>query len=157
MSGALGEFVEAMQRGGVHEVLRLLNARTTHRFTGLYRLDGDMLRNVALYDRVHPEQRRGADSPLQETYCSIVGELGRFATADSTSDPALAEHAARTTVLSYCGALVRDADGAPAGTLCHFDTEPRKVPSAEIALMERVTGLLATSVVRERLSSDAPA
>ncbi len=147
LGGGLTEAASAMARDGVHGVLRYLNGRTTHRFTGLYRFDGRMLRNVALFDRLDPDSPTGADSPMQETYCAIVGELGRFATADSRTDSAVADHPARDVVLSYCGALVRDEQGRAAGTLCHFDREPRVVPTSEIALMEAVTGLLAASVV----------
>ena len=32
---------------GVHAALRYLNSRTPHRFTGVYRYDGDVLRNMA--------------------------------------------------------------------------------------------------------------
>ena len=132
---------------GVSGVLRYLNARTSHRFTGLYAFDGDILRSVALFDRTHPENAKGDDAPLHETYCSMVGALGRtVAIADASVDHRVAAHPARDTVVSYCGALVRGGDGVPLGTLCSFDIESRPVPSAEIPLLEAVAPLLAAAV-----------
>ena len=37
---------------------------------------------------------------------------------------------------SYCGVLLRDSEGAPFGTLCHFDLVPCEVPASEMPLME---------------------
>ena len=140
---------------GVSGALRYLNARTSHRFTGLYAFDGDILRNVALFDREHPENTRGADAPIHETYCSMVGALGRTVTiADATVDHRVAAHPARDAVVSYCGALVRGGDGVPLGTLCSFDIEARPVPSAQIPLLEAVAPLLAGAIVSRDASRD---
>jgi PAS domain S-box-containing protein len=145
LAGEAGERQEPRER--VHAVLRYLNGRTAHRFTGLYRFDGAVLRNVALYDREEPATRVGADAPLGETYCGIVGAAERpFFTAHAGEDPRLVEHAARENVVSYCGALVRAAGGTPVGTLCHFDLRPQPVPADEIPLLEAVAPLLSPSV-----------
>lgn len=150
-SGALrdaeAEVRELLRREGVFAVLRYLNARTMHRYTGLYRFDGPILRNVALFDRETPTLTRGQDSPLGETYCSIVGAGGATVTlADSRRDGRMTDHPAREVVVSYCGALVRATDGTAAGTLCSFDVEARPVPSHEIPLLEAVAPLLAEAV-----------
>jgi PAS domain S-box-containing protein len=137
-----------LRRDDLHAVLRLLNARTSHRFTGLYRFDRTVLRNVALFDREEPAKRRGADTPMSETYCSIVGETTHtFMLENSRVDLRVEAHPARETVVSYCGALVRGADGVPLGTLCSFDVEARPVPSHEIPLLEAVAPLLARAVL----------
>jgi len=130
--------------GDAHGALAYLNARTTHRYTGLYRFDGPVLRSVLLVDRDDPAVRVGPDAPLRETFCAIVGETGRtFAMSDSHAEPRVVGHPARTAVVSYCGALVRDAEGRAVGTLCHFDVVPRPVPAAEILVLEAVAPLLA--------------
>jgi hypothetical protein len=73
------------------------------------------LRNLALVDSYSPEVKQGDDSPLAETYCSIVGETQRgFMTEDTR----------------------RDEAGDPFGSLCHFDLVPCDVPVAEMPLME---------------------
>jgi PAS domain S-box-containing protein len=138
----------ATRRDDLHAVLRYLNARTSHRYTGLYRFDDDVLRNVALFDREEPATQSGPDAPLGETYCSIVGTTGgTFATDDTRHDPRTAAHPARDAVVSYCGALVRAPDGRAVGTLCSFDVEARPVPSHEIPLLEAVAPLLAPAVL----------
>jgi hypothetical protein len=143
VGAAVREARARLEAGGVRAVLEYLNGRTEHRFTGLYRFDGDILRSLALYDRDDPAVQVGADAPLHETYCSIVGEgTPTFATADAGADPQLARHPARARAVSYCGALVRDAKGKAVGTLCHFDVVPRPVPAAEIPVLEGVAGIL---------------
>ena len=65
MSDELTQVSEALRAGGLHAALALLNARTVHRFTGIYRYDGDTLRNVALFDRFAPDDvEHGADAPM---------------------------------------------------------------------------------------------
>ena len=129
--------------GAAHAVLQFLNGRTAHRFTGLYRFDDDVLRNVALHDRADPATRVGADALRRETYCGIVGATEQpFFTVHAGEDPRLIEHAARASVVSYCGALVRSVDGTPVGTLCHFDLRSQPVPADEIPLLEAIAPLL---------------
>jgi GAF domain-containing protein len=141
----------------VHGALRFLNARTFHRYTGLYRFDGAMLRNVALFDRESPALVRGVDAPMGDTYCGIVGAGERtFATADTRADPRVADHPARDAIVSYCGALVRGADGRALGTLCSFDVEPRPVPVHEIPLLEAVAPLLARHVLDDAVVVPGP-
>ena len=136
------KFEKVLATQGVHEALRFLNSRTTHRFTGIYRFDGDTLRNVALLDAEHVATTRGDDAPLAATYCAIVGAYERpFATDDALVDNRLSAHPGRDMVRSYCGVLLRRPDGSAFGTLCHFDTVPCHVPTAEVALMERVAPL----------------
>lgn len=143
----VAEFVTIFDRRGLHDALAFLNARTRHRYTGLYRFEPPMLRNVCLYDRENPLLRVGADSPMSETYCSIVGERETpFATADALGDASLAAHPARADVQAYCGAPVKDGGGRCVGTLCHFDVRPRLVPETEVPVMERVAELLTSSV-----------
>lgn len=149
-----GELLDLLRSGGVGNVLGYLNAHTHHRFTGLYRFDGAILRNVALFDREQQQSQRGADSPLCETYCSIVGEtLASVAIIDAHIDPRAANNPGRTSVLSYCGALVRATDGTPIGTLCSFDPMPQPVMDDEIALLEATARLLGQAVTQDALAA----
>jgi GAF domain-containing protein len=146
------EFVTIFDRDGLHDALAFLNARTRHRYTGLYRFEPPMLRNLCLYDRENPRLHVGGDSPMDETYCSIVGERAApFATPDALGDECLATHPARADVQAYCGAPVTDGVGRCVGTLCHFDVRPRLVPETEIPIMEQLARLLSPVVRGERL------
>jgi len=146
------ELLGRLRSGGVGDVLAYLNARTRHRFTGLYRFDGAVLRNVALFDREQQQSQRGADSPLRETYCSIVGETqASVAITDANADPRAANNPGRASVLSYCGALVRATDGTPIGTLCSFDPAPQPVMDDDIALLEATARLLGNVVTQDSI------
>lgn len=128
---------------GLHAALGMLNSRTTHRFTGVYRFDPPTLRNLLLFDREAPDEQTGADAPMEETYCSIVGAIGApFRSGDAGTDSRLTEHPAREAVISYCGVLLRTADGEPYGTLCHFDLVPRGIPEREIPLLSTLAPLV---------------
>jgi hypothetical protein len=132
---------------GLHEALRFLNGRTPHRFTGVYLFDPPMLRNLHLIDAYDPEQRKGEDALVTETYCSIVGQTREtFITADTRADARLVGHPARATVLSYCGVLLRDIEGKPRGTLCHFDLLPCDVPIHELPLLEAAASIVLETV-----------
>ncbi len=145
------KFERLLEAQGVHAALRFLNSRTPHRFTAIYRFDPPMLRNVHLVDSYAPDERVGSDSPLAETYCSIVGDTQQtFTTDDAPHDERLVGHPAQGTVRSYCGVLLTDASGAPYGTLCHFDLVPCDVPVSEMPLMEAAAAALMATLRRAK-------
>ncbi len=122
-SRTVEEVQERLEASGLNGALQFLNARTPHRFTGVYRYDGDMLRNEALYDRFSPELVRGDDVPMLQAYCALVRERGTgLMFADARAGTSVAWRPG-TPVVSYCGALLRDESGRPFGTLCHFDLD----------------------------------
>ena len=129
-----------LAKDGPVEALRFLNARTRFRFTGIYRVEPPVLRNVWLFDRENPTLNvSGEVCPLEETYCAIVaGSQQPFRTRDARRDDRLTAHAARECVISYCGVPIRRDDGRVWGTLCHFDVRPRLLPHAEIVVLEAV-------------------
>ena len=136
---------------GVLAGLELLNARTRFRFTGLYRAEPPLLRNVFLVDRENPALNvSGAVCPLDETYCAITcAREAAFATRDATRDARLVDHAARDSVISYAGVPLRLAGGRAWGTLCHFDLRPRLLAPAERVLLEAAAPIFVRSL-RER-------
>lgn len=112
---------DVLARDGLHAALKLLNARTPFRYTGVYRFDRDILRNVDLFDRWAPDQPRGSDAPMGETYCAITGKLNdSLVVSDGRRDP---RHPwmRGNSVVSYCGVPIRAESGVAIGTLCHFD------------------------------------
>jgi CheY-like chemotaxis protein len=136
---------EALASGGVHAALAFLNKHASHRFTGLYRFDGDTLRSLSLFDREDPSALVGDDAPMSETYCAVVArERAPFVTADATVDPRLVEHPSRLSVRSYCGVLLRNSDSTPFGSLCHFDAAPVAAPGDEtLDLLEGAAPIIA--------------
>lgn len=132
-----------LESSGLHAVLADLNTRTRHRYTGVYAFDPPTLRSLCLFDRENPGIIRGGDTPMVESYCSIVGgDAAPYATADASRELRLNGHPARASVLAYCGVPLRDDAGTCFGTLCHFDVRPRLVPADEIPVLEQVALLI---------------
>lgn len=133
---------DALAAGGLFAALRTLNQRAPHRFTGVYRYDGDTLRNVALFDRWHPEAERGTDAPMAETFCALVPSQGMsLEVVDGTTDkrfPWMRDN----DVVCYCGALLRDEAGTPWGTVCHFDLQPCEAARSILPEMLAVSALV---------------
>lgn len=132
---SLESFKSLLKTAGLHEALRFLNSRTPHRFTGIYKFDGDTLRNIALYDDFTPNLQKGEDAPMNATYCSLVQTLEKLEINDSQDDERV-KGKINTPVISYCGVLIRDEEGKPFGTLCHFDMKRCQEPTLDFPLLQ---------------------
>lgn len=144
------EFENAVQRlralmreGNVRGALALLNARTGHRFTSLYRFDDDTLRNVWFYDCEQPERETIEDIPVLASYCVFVREgQATFRVHDADADARVAEHPKREQIRAYCGVPLLDDMGRMFGTICHFDFRPIAISDENVALMEALAPML---------------
>lgn len=127
---------------GLPGALAFLNARTPHRFTGVFRFDGETLRSVALVDSWDRSVGQGEDIPLAQAYCAVLHDTGEpLEVLDSRTDgryPGMAD----SPVVSYCGVLIRDPDGQPWGALCHYDLKPCQTKSSDMPLLAAAAGLL---------------
>lgn len=140
MQPEINAFSACLQQG-THQALEYLNSRTPHRYTGVFRFDGEMLRNEALFDRYQPTVRQGEDVPLAVTYCALVGrQQAPLQILDAPIDPQAA--GVETSVISYCGVLIRDAQGRAYGTLCHYDLQRCQERTTDLPLLEEAARLL---------------
>jgi hypothetical protein len=141
-------------------LLRHLNGMAGHRFTGIYRFEPGWVVSVVLFDRENPSTRVGADVKMKESYCWLTGIGDKpLVIEDATLDVRLRGHAAQHEVRSYVAILLRDASGAPRGTLCNFDFEPRAVTPGILAQLERYRPLAEEVLVRDQRAQwdpDAP-
>ena len=137
----LQEFKGALESSGVHGALGYLNKRTPHRYTGIYRYDGETLRSLAIYDRYDPNVQKGEDAPMAATYCSLLQEQQALEITDATED-ARVKDIVITPVTSYCGVLIRDSDGKPFGSLCHFDMKRCQERLTDFPLLESAAEIL---------------
>ena len=128
---------------GLHHALAHLNQRTRFRYTGLYRTEPPVLRNLQLFDRENPTLLvDGGQLVLRDSYCGIVFRCNTpFSTADSMADARLSSHPAREWMVSYAGVPIRTRGGEVWGTLCHWDVRPRLVPPTELSMLESVVPL----------------
>jgi hypothetical protein len=138
----LAEVAAMLAARRLHDALRYLNSRTPHRFTGVYRYDGDLLRNEALFDRFKPELRRGDDVAMCDAYCALVGERREPLEFEDARVDGRFEVKAGSPVVSYCGVLIRDEQDRPFGTLCHYDVMRCQERVSDIPLLEGAAPLV---------------
>lgn len=146
----LADFLAAM-RDGLHVALGYLNSRTPHRFTGVYRYDGAMLRNMALFDRFEPALQGGIDIPMSDAYCANVGRTREpLEFADAISDGRF-PHLPASPVVCYSGVLISSREGVPYGTLCHYDVRRCQVRTSDIPLLQAAAPFIFTELEGRRL------
>lgn len=131
----LQEFGTCLQQEGLRSALLFLNRRTAHRYTGVFRFDGEMLRNVVLVDKWDPTVELGDDVPLAAAYCAHLHETGQPLEVQDGSADARVPWMHGSPIVSYCGAVIEDAQGQPWGALCHFDTSPCDAKNSDMPLI----------------------
>jgi hypothetical protein len=119
-----------------------LNARTAHRFTAVFRFDGEMLRNVALVDKWLPSVERGDDVPLAQAYCSHLQTTGEPLEVRDGREDSRTPWMASSPIVSYCGAVIWNDAGEPWGALCHFDSAPCDAKDSEMPLLVAAAALI---------------
>ena len=124
---------------GLGAALAELNRRVAHRYTALYRLDGEYLQNIELYDKAS-EQRPDflAKVPLSHSFCQYVLRDGSFLTSDSGADDRLDGHPYKGVMVSYHGVPVVNEEGGLVGSLCHFDIEAQPLADDEFRRLQAV-------------------
>lgn len=145
----LAKWTRVLEGQGVHALLLLLNHRTPHRYTGIYRYDPPTLRSVYLVDAFDPELRKGADVAMSDAYCVIVGEQRKsIVFNDAQCDPRFAPRP-NSPVVSYCGTLLSTSDGIPYGTLCHYDVARCDENVNDVAVLEALAPLIMAKITLE--------
>ena len=143
IASALAQVEAELAQNGLMGVLRFLNARVPHRFTAVYRLDHQMLVNIATFDKhLHLEALDLKAVPLNDSYCQFVLRDGLFLTDDSGQDARLEGHPYAGIVGSYIGVPISRKAGSLHGTLCHFDLASHPISDEEFLLLERAALLL---------------
>lgn len=133
-----GPLLAEIELGGVEAGLKFLNARTAYRYTGIYRLEGAMMRNIYLYDRLGQAVSNFAKVPLGDSFCQFVLAEGGFCTSDSAHDERLIGHPYRGVFNAYFGLPLSRRPGTLYGTLCHFDFKPLVIDDSEIEFLQSV-------------------
>ncbi|OUJ67855.1 hypothetical protein [Hymenobacter crusticola] len=143
----LPTFRHVLQHQGVHAALGYLNQGTTHRYTGVFRFDGQHSRNLVLFDRYDARVRHGQAVPLVEAFCSLVGsQRESLQILNAFTDP-LAQQV-DTLVVSYCGVVIYDTQGQLYGTLCHYDFDLCQQIPLNLQLLEVAAPLLYETLQR---------
>lgn len=132
-----------LHQHGVAEVLRALNARVPHRYTGIYRLRDGLLTNIFLHDKQGEATPTAlAVVPLDISFCQFVFRDQLFRTDNSTEDRRLDGNPFQGQVLSYHGVPLVDGSGELYGSLCHFDLQPWGISDEEFAHLQLAATLM---------------
>lgn len=136
-------FAELCKLEGLPAALEQLNRRVTHRYTAVYRLEGELLRNVALADKAgetRPEYLM--EVPIGTSFCQFVLRDGLFLTSNSGNDDRLNDHPYKGVMVAYHGVPVPGENGALLGTLCHFDVQEQPLSDAEFAHLKAIAQVI---------------
>lgn len=143
MTFSAERFRSEVEQGGLAQGLQLLNAPIEHRYTGVYRLESGVLRNVELIDKegeVKPEFLMAV--PLEDSFCQFVLRDGVFRTSDSGQEPMLKGHKYQGVLLSYTGVPIVSTSGELYGTLCHFDALKRDLSEEDFQTLKDAARIL---------------
>ena len=134
-------FTAALATDGAPAALAFLNAGVPHRYSALYRLNGDRLTNLLLHDKageLRPDFL--AEVPMGTSFCQFVIRDGVFSTTDSGTDRRLDGHPYQGVMVSYHGVPII-AGGEIWGTLCHFDLAALPLADAEFELLRQAAAV----------------
>ncbi|MBE7366541.1 GAF domain-containing protein [Ramlibacter pallidus] len=142
----LQEVRHLLATGGLQPALAYLNQRVPHRFTAVYKVEGGVMRNIAIVDKqgeVVPEHL--LEVPFASSYCQFVLRDGYFR-FHGLRDDRLEGHPYQGIVNSYVGLPLSTDGDQVVGTFCHFDFPAQAIADAEYELMQQVAPDLATYV-----------
>ena len=114
---SLDDFEAGLRRFGLQAALGYLNKWVPHRFTAIYALEGDLLRNMEVFDERNEIRALDLQTvQLNESFCQVVLRDGKLITTDSAADARLEGSPYQGVVHSYVGVPVAIPGGGLYGT-----------------------------------------
>ena len=135
----LFNFVELLGRQNLHAAINYLNSRTPHRFTAVYKFEGEVLKNICLVDKFDSKVNKSADALICDSYCSL---LTKALSIDMLSHIPADYPKLSSMVEAYGGVLIMDEFGNPFGSLCHYDLKRCEVNINDIPLLKKTAPLI---------------
>ncbi|RYF33371.1 MAG: GAF domain-containing protein [Comamonadaceae bacterium] len=132
---------QTLAQHGVLAALGVLNDRTPYRFTGIYKLRGDEMHAMHVFDRTAQQRSWVRAIPLGKSLCQYAIQHGEFSVTSASTDHRFANHPYDGLVESYHGLLLVARDGTPYGTLIHFDIASCEIDADEMAFLRQVAPL----------------
>ncbi|SFQ75256.1 GAF domain-containing protein [Variovorax sp. OK605] len=132
-----------LQSTGLRAGLEFLNRRVPHRYTIVYKFDGDAFYGMVVVDKLgEPVPALFNKVPFDDSFCRYTVGEGVFSTACSPQDSRLDGHIHQANVQSYCGLPVTNPQGGLYGTFCHLDMVPQSLGDEEFAFLQEAAALL---------------
>ncbi|MDM0108986.1 hypothetical protein QTH97_28865 [Variovorax sp. J22R24] len=144
----LDAFSRTLETKGLAGGLAFLNDGVPHRFTGVYRYAGLILKNVGLHDALGKRLPPFLTAvPLNKSLAQFVQPGAPFRTDDSSKDPRLAGHAYDGILFSYHGTALVAPSGHSWGVVCHFDFAPVALSDPDFEFLEAAAPIVAAFAV----------
>lgn len=141
------KLLRVLAEQGVIAALRILNARTPHRYTAVYKYTPEVLRSIYLVDAFDPRVVKGGDVPNEDAYCVLLRKERKLAFGQA-EDAACSRRLA-SPVVSYCGVLLVRSDGEPFGSLCHYDVARCQEPASQMPYLELMAPYIVSKLEAE--------
>ncbi len=141
------KLLRVLAEQGIIAALRILNARTPHRYTGVYKYTPEVLRSMYLVDAFDPSVVKGGDVQNEDAYCVLLRNEPKLAFGQ-VEDAACPIKLA-SPVVSYCGVLLVRADGEPFGSLCHYDLARCQEPASQMPYLELMAPYIVSTLQAE--------
>lgn len=139
----LAKLLGQLHDGGVKAALKFLNQRVAHRFTAIFKFQGDEQRTVFVYDKLGLSPTLPTAMPIVDTSSQPATASRPFTITAQNSFPG--GHAHCLVVRSYFGVPLSQAGRRPAGSLCHLDFNVQAMPAPEeCVFIDRAKNLLLT-------------
>lgn len=138
----IAKFKAVLADHGVPGALAFLNRRSPHRYTAIYKLDGDVMLNVGIYDRLGQVASPLPPTPRDHSLCSYVQPAQAFVSEDVLTDARLATHFQRGLINAYVGLPLSRGPRHLYGTLCQMDPQAQHLPDGEYRFLEMIAPLL---------------
>lgn len=144
MTGIAEKFKTTLKADGLGAAMRWLNDRVPYRYTAIFALEGEMLRNICLIDKDNSNITHCSDQPITESYCMyIYRSRERFSVEQALLDKRVEEHPKRRSVQCYYGIPLFGSKGEMLGTVCHFDSMPLRVTEEIAEALDDLAPLIA--------------
>ncbi len=138
----LAELRHTLEQSGFRAGLEFLNRRVPHRYTVVYRFDGEAFYGMALIDKQRePAPELFKRVPFSDSFCQYTVGDGVFRTDASLEDCRLDGHMHQANVQSYVGLPLMHRGGTLYGTFCHLDVLPQNLGDDEYAFLQQAVML----------------
>lgn len=138
----IAKFRAVLAGRGIPVALAFLNRRAPHRYTAIYRFDGDMMLNVGIHDRLGQVASPLPPTPREHSFCQYVSAGQAFVSVNVLADPRLATHFQRGLINAYVGLPLSRGPQHLYGTLCQMDPDAQRLSTAEYRFLEMVVPAL---------------
>lgn len=141
--GRFSQVRRALYEQGVDAGIAEMNAGVSHRFSGIFKLQGELLLNTCMFDKRGEARPEALETVvLSDSFCQIVMREGFFLTDHSGRDSRLDYSPFQNMVLAYHGVPILNHVGELYGTLCHFDMVEQSISDDEFMCLQETARLL---------------